>query len=50
MAYEATVNVHRVTVSGRRQWVVSITESEAAAASEFEVAGLPELATPPSRS
>ena len=37
MAYAAVVGVERLKVSGRRQWIVTVAETELAAASEFTV-------------
>lgn len=37
MAYSATVTVSPLTISGRRHYVVNIVETEAAAASEYNI-------------
>lgn len=45
MAYAAEVTVDKATISGRRHWIITVSETDAAAASEYEVDGLPALAT-----
>jgi hypothetical protein len=41
MAYTATVTTANKTVSGRRYFIIEVTETECAPASEFTVDGLP---------
>lgn len=41
MAYTATVSSEERRISGRRYLIVTVTETEAAAASEYEVTGWP---------
>lgn len=43
MAYAATVTVTRRTISGRRHYTVEVTETEAAAASEWSTAQADDL-------
>ena len=44
MAYTATVSaVTRYTINGRRHYRFTVSETEAAAGSEFSVAGLPSI-------
>lgn len=45
MPYAATDTTTRLTVSGRRQWIIEVSETEAAAASEFSISNLPKLCT-----
>lgn len=45
MAYTATITQSRQSIGGRITHLVTITETEAAAASEYEVAGLPTRCT-----
>ena len=45
MAYAATVTKTSTTISGRRIYLISVAETEAATGSEFEITGLPEICT-----
>ena len=45
MAYAANVTTEIKTISGRRHYLISVTETEARDTSEFEITGLPEAAT-----
>ena len=45
MAYAAAVTTEIKTISGRRHYLISVTETEANNASEYEITGLPEAAT-----
>jgi|TARA_R100000084_G_scaffold104718_1_gene61565 hypothetical protein len=45
MAYAAAVTTEIKTISGRRHYLISVTETEARDTSEFEITGLPKAAT-----
>lgn len=45
MAYAATTNVEKRTISGRRHYIVTISESDASATDEWSVDGLPNIGT-----
>lgn len=45
MAYSGVATVVRYTVSARRHFLVTVVETECAAASEYTITGLPELVT-----
>ena len=45
MAYAASITKTTSVISGRRIFEISVTETEAAATSEFEITGLPEVCT-----
>ena len=45
MAYAATISKTYTTISGRRTFLIQVAEVEAAAGSEFEIGGLPEICT-----
>tara|TARA_R100000654_G_scaffold10635_1_gene23360 strand:- start:2111 stop:2506 length:396 start_codon:yes stop_codon:yes gene_type:complete len=45
MAYAAAVTTEIKTISGRRHYLISVTETEARDTSEFEIPGLPSVAT-----
>lgn len=45
MAYAAAITTEIKTISGRRHYLISVTETEARDTSEFEIVGLPSVAT-----
>ena len=45
MAYAATQTTEIKTISGRRHYLITVTETEARDTSEFEITGLPKAAT-----
>ena len=45
MAYAAAVTTEIKTISGRRHYLISVTETEASSTSEYEITGLPNAAT-----
>lgn len=45
MAYAASITKASTTISGRRIFTISVSETEAASGSEYEITGLPEICT-----